>query len=31
VRVANVPETWVDGWNPGGIAIAFPEQWYLTQ
>ena len=28
VKLANVPATWVDGWNPGGIAIAFPEQWY---
>ncbi len=27
-RLANVPETWVDGWNPGGVAIAFPEQWF---
>lgn len=27
-RLANVPETWVDGWNPGGPAIAFPEQWF---
>ncbi|QPC83443.1 ABC transporter substrate-binding protein [Phototrophicus methaneseepsis] len=25
----NVPETWVNGWNPGGIAIAIPEQWYF--
>ncbi|MBN2304667.1 MAG: ABC transporter substrate-binding protein [Anaerolineae bacterium] len=29
-KLANVPETWVDGWNPGGVAIAFPEQWYFT-
>lgn len=29
-RLANVPETWVNGWNPGGVAIAFPEQWYFT-
>lgn len=27
--LANVPESWVNGWNPGGIAIAFPEQWYF--
>lgn len=30
-KLANVPEKWVDGWNPGGIAIAFPEQWYFTK
>jgi peptide/nickel transport system substrate-binding protein len=29
-KVANVPEHWVDGWTPGGVAIAFPEQWYFT-
>jgi peptide/nickel transport system substrate-binding protein len=29
-RLANVPETWVNGWNPGGVAIAFPEQWYFA-
>lgn len=28
-RLSNVPETWVNGWNPGGIAIAFPEQWFF--
>ena len=28
-RLANVPENWVNGWNPGGPAIAFPEQWYF--
>lgn len=28
-KLANVPATWVDGWNPGGVAIAFPEQWYF--
>ena len=28
-RLANVPDTWVDGWNPGGVAIAVPEQWYF--
>ncbi|MBI1279241.1 MAG: hypothetical protein GC179_14030 [Anaerolineaceae bacterium] len=28
-RLANVPESWVNGWNPGGTAIAFPEQWYF--
>ncbi len=27
-RLANVPETWVNGWNPGGPAIALPEQWF---
>jgi peptide/nickel transport system substrate-binding protein len=30
-RLANVPETWVNGWNPGGVTIAFPEQWYFTE
>jgi len=30
-KIANVPESWVDGWPPGGVAIAFPEQWYFTQ
>jgi peptide/nickel transport system substrate-binding protein len=29
-RLANVPESWVNGWNPGGPAIAFPEQWYFS-
>jgi peptide/nickel transport system substrate-binding protein len=29
-RLSNVPETWVNGWNPGGVAIAFPEQWYFA-
>ncbi len=28
-RLANVPATWVNGWNPGGVAIALPEQWYF--
>jgi peptide/nickel transport system substrate-binding protein len=28
-KLANVPESWVNGWNPGGTAIAFPEQWYF--
>ena len=28
-RLGNVPATWVDGWNPGGVAIAVPEQWYF--
>ncbi len=28
-RLANVPSSWVDGWNPGGVAIAVPEQWYF--
>ncbi len=28
-RLGNVPESWVNGWNPGGTAIAFPEQWYF--
>ncbi len=27
-RLGNVPESWVGGWNPGGPAIAFPEQWF---
>lgn len=30
-RLGNVPESWVNGWNPGGPAIAFPEQWYFTE
>jgi peptide/nickel transport system substrate-binding protein len=30
-KLLNVPETWVDGWNPGGVAIAFPEQWYFGE
>lgn len=29
-RLANVPESWVGGWNPGGPAIAFPEQWFYS-
>ncbi|MBX3082220.1 MAG: ABC transporter substrate-binding protein [Anaerolineae bacterium] len=28
-KLANVPESWVGGWNPGGPAIAQPEQWYF--
>jgi peptide/nickel transport system substrate-binding protein len=28
-KLGNVPESWVNGWNPGGTAIAFPEQWYF--
>ena len=28
-QLANVPGSWVNGWNPGGPAIAFPEQWYF--
>ncbi len=28
-RLANVPASWVNGWNPGGVAIALPEQWYF--
>ena len=28
-RLGNVPENWVNGWNRGGPAIAFPEQWYF--
>jgi len=30
-RIANVPESWIDGWPVGGVAIAFPEQWYWTE
>jgi peptide/nickel transport system substrate-binding protein len=30
-RLGNVPESWVNGWNPGGPAIAFPEQWYFKE
>ncbi|MBZ0281481.1 MAG: ABC transporter substrate-binding protein [Anaerolineae bacterium] len=29
-RLGNVPESWVNGWNPGGPAIAFPEQWFFS-
>lgn len=29
-RLTNVPESWVGGWNPGGPAIAFPEQWFYS-
>ncbi len=29
-QLRNVPETWVNGWNPGGVAIAFPEQWFFA-
>ena len=28
-KLGNVPESWVGGWNPGGPAIAKPEQWYF--
>jgi peptide/nickel transport system substrate-binding protein len=28
-RLQNVPASWVNGWNPGGVAIAFPEQWFF--
>jgi peptide/nickel transport system substrate-binding protein len=28
-KLANVPDTWVNGWNPGGVAIALPESWYF--
>ncbi len=30
-KIANVPEDWIWGWNPGGYAIALPEQWYFTE
>jgi peptide/nickel transport system substrate-binding protein len=30
-RTANVPDNWIWGWNPGGYAIALPEQWYFTE
>lgn len=30
-RTANVPDFWIWGWNPGGYAIALPEQWYFTE
>ena len=29
-NLANIPDTWVGGWNPGGPAIVKPEQWYFT-
>ncbi len=28
-KLGNIPETWVDGWNPSGPAIVKPEQWYF--
>jgi len=28
-KIANVPDNWVWGWNPGGYAIALPEQWFF--
>jgi len=28
-KLGNVPDTWVDGWNPSGPAIIKPEQWYF--
>lgn len=28
--LANIPDTWVGGWNPGGPAIVKPEQWYFV-
>jgi peptide/nickel transport system substrate-binding protein len=30
-RTANVMDNWIWGWNPGGYAIALPEQWYFTE
>jgi peptide/nickel transport system substrate-binding protein len=30
-KIGNVPEFWVWGWNPGGYAIALPEQWYFMK
>jgi peptide/nickel transport system substrate-binding protein len=30
-KIANVPESWVDGWPEGGVAIAFPEVWYFAE
>ena len=30
-KIANVPDNWIWGWNPGGYAIALPEQWYFTE
>jgi peptide/nickel transport system substrate-binding protein len=30
-RLRNVPASWVNGWNPGGVAIAFPEQWFFGE
>ncbi len=30
-KLGNVPKTWVGGWNPGGTAIAFPEQWFFRK
>jgi len=28
-KIGNVMDNWVWGWNPGGYAIALPEQWYF--
>jgi peptide/nickel transport system substrate-binding protein len=28
-KLANIPANWVWDWDPGGYAIAFPEQWYF--
>jgi len=28
-KLANIPANWVWGWNPGGYAIAKPEQWFF--
>ncbi|MBN1429187.1 MAG: ABC transporter substrate-binding protein [Anaerolineae bacterium] len=30
-RVANIPETWIDGWIEGVQKLLYPEQWYLTE
>ncbi len=29
--LANIPGSWVGGWNPGGPAIVKPEQWYFSE
>jgi peptide/nickel transport system substrate-binding protein len=30
-KIGNVPDNWVWDWDPGGYAIALPEQWYFKQ
>jgi peptide/nickel transport system substrate-binding protein len=30
-RLANIPETWIDGWIEGVQKLLYPEQWYLTE
>lgn len=30
-RLANIPETWIDGWIEGVQKLLYPEQWYLKE